>query len=122
VSNLACPCCDRSFLRLCSLVSHAHTVHLTESDEARKVPKKTVKEDGKTKTVVPYVTTARGTGGECGDCPKDPARLPAHPNCKCEPAGGWDDYLATAREDVPENWTKKQWHAYVDTLRAEKVA
>jgi len=118
-----CPKCDRAFIQVFPLVRHIHTVHSPElSDEARTLPKKKVKEDGKTRAVVPYVSSKRGTGGECGDCPKDPAKLPGHPNCTCEPEGGWDSYLTVSRANIPTNWTEPEWHGYVDTLRAEKVA
>ena len=108
-----CPKCDRSFLLLAPYVQHVHEVH----DVARKVAKIVV--DGV--ATVPFVETRRGTGGACGDCPKDPALLPGHPNCTCEPDGGWDDYLATTRDKVPTNWTETEWHAHVDMLRNEKV-
>lgn len=130
--DLACVGCGRTFVLMAPFVMHANVVHPIE--ESRSVPR--IVHQGK--ATVPWKAREPKTyglkvhrtpkdavntsaPGECGECPKDGRLLPAHPNCTCVPIEGWDKFLVNEADDVPENWSEKEWLAYLADIRKEKV-
>lgn len=55
--------------------------------------------------------------GACTDCLANghPGRLPVHPDCSCEPSGGWPSYIKSLEQ--PKDVADDMWKSYVSYLK-----